>query len=202
MDWNLFLLRCNQIWLQDTGDNLEVDLIRRKQNIVTLSKEIYRMLITPPFVVRKPTGIHFIQQQLQSQAQAEAAAAQAQIAQQAAFAAEQQQQSVEASVANDTIALGRTQFFIDATDFVIDAPTSSYYTDPQYTATRPVNVRIGPTSTTNDPTVSTTNSATFSGTVATNYVINPSVDYSLAIKELANNESFIGVPVRQQPVAI
>jgi hypothetical protein len=50
--------------------------------------------------------------------------------------------------------------------------------------------------------VSATNSATFSGTVNTNYVINPSVDYSLAIKELANNESFIGVPVQQQPVAV
>jgi hypothetical protein len=67
LDWNTFLLRCNQIWLQDTNDNLEEDLIRRKQNIATLAKEIYKMLVTPPFVVRKPTGIDFIQHQLQSQ---------------------------------------------------------------------------------------------------------------------------------------
>ena len=52
---------------KNTVDNLEEDLIQRKHNIATLSKEIYRMLMTPPFVVKKPTGIDFIQQQLQSQ---------------------------------------------------------------------------------------------------------------------------------------
>ena len=67
LDWNAFLLRCNQIWLQDTDDHLEEDLMKRKQNIAMLSKMIYRMLITPPFMVRKPTGIDFIQQQLQTQ---------------------------------------------------------------------------------------------------------------------------------------
>ena len=67
LDWNIFLLRCNKIWLQDTNDNLEDDLQKRKRYISSLSKEIYRMLITKPFVVNKPTGIDFIQQQLQTQ---------------------------------------------------------------------------------------------------------------------------------------
>ena len=40
--------------------DLEEDLMKRKQNIAMLSKMIYRMLITPPFMVRKPTGLDFI----------------------------------------------------------------------------------------------------------------------------------------------
>ena len=63
----MFILRCNQIFLQNINEDLENNLIRRKQHVASLAKEIYLMLITPPFVVKKPTGIDFIQQQLQSQ---------------------------------------------------------------------------------------------------------------------------------------
>jgi hypothetical protein len=76
------------------------------------------------------------------------------------------------------------------------ATTPTYYSDPQYTATQPVNVRIAPTSTQSDPTVTsraTVSTSTVSLTV--NYTVSPSADLQLAIQQL-DNQPFIGIPVR------
>jgi hypothetical protein len=77
------------------------------------------------------------------------------------------------------------------------AAAPEYYSSPQYTATRPVSVRIAPTSTQSDPTVSTTAvPTTVSPTV--NYTVSPSADLQLAVQQL-DNQPFVGIPV-QPPV--
>jgi hypothetical protein len=95
------------------------------------------------------------------------------------------------------VAAGRTRTIIDAESAAAAAATTpTYYSDPQYTATQPVNVRIGPTSTQSDPTVTsraTVSTSTVSLTV--NYTVSPSADLQLAIQQL-DNQPFIGIPVR------
>jgi len=61
-----------------------------------------------------------------------------------------------------------------------------------------VNVRIAPTSTRSDPTVTSLFPSTTAVTPAVNYTVNPSADLQLAIQQL-DNQPFIGIPV-QPPV--
>ena len=97
------------------------------------------------------------------------------------------------------VAAGRTRTIIDAeaaAAAATAATTPTYYTDPQYTATQPVNVRIGPTSTQSDPTVTsriTTTTTAVSPVV--NYTVSPSADLQLAIQQL-DNQPFIGIPIQ------
>ena len=95
------------------------------------------------------------------------------------------------------VAAGRTRTIIDAEAAAATAATTpTYYTDPQYTATQPVNVRIGPTSTQSDPTVTSRITRTTTAvSPVVNYTVNPSADLQLAIQQL-DNQPFIGIPVQ------
>jgi hypothetical protein len=116
----------------------------------------------------------------------------------------QYQAQAEAQVAVSTVAAGRTRTIIDAESSAASsaATTPTYYSDPQYTATQPVNVRIAPTSTQSDPTVTsriTTTTTAVSPVV--NYTVNPSADLQLAIQQL-DNQPFIGIPVQPPRTAV
>ena len=97
------------------------------------------------------------------------------------------------------VAAGRTRTIIDAESAAAaasSATTPTYYSDPQYTATQPVNVRIAPTSTQSDPTVTSRATVSTSAVSLTvNYTVSPSADLQLAIQQL-DNQPFIGIPVR------
>jgi hypothetical protein len=98
-------------------------------------------------------------------------------------------------------AAGRTRTIIAAESAAIAASAAAaappqYFSSPQYTANRPVSVRIAPTSTQSDPTV--TSRVTVSTTAVTptvNYTVSPSVDLQLAILQL-DNQPFVGIPVQ------
>ena len=92
-------------------------------------------------------------------------------------------------------AAGRTRTIIEVESSAQTTVDSEYYSSAQYTANRPVSVRIAPTSTRSDPVVTATVLAITPVSPTVNYTVNPSVDLQLAIQQL-DNQPFVGIPVQ------